>query len=157
MLRDIIAHEQKAVPAYYKAAAELNTGMGVVINISDGTVDFPSAEAASDIYLVDKERIPVGDMAARTQFSDYEEEFNKIAEGDFVKLRHYDAGEEFATDAFTGAIAAGDLVSVNTEGKWVKAATSVSSRYVCVNPSHDDSGHVLLRVLVKDTAGTNAQ
>ena len=157
MLRDIIAHEQKAVPAYYKAAAELKTGMGVVVDVTDGTVDLPSAETADNIYLVDKERVPVGEMAARTQFSDYEVAFNTVASGEFVKLRHFDAGEEFATDAFTGAIAKGDYVTVGTAGKWIKAtASTVTSRYICVDPAHDDAGHTLLRILVQDTAGKNS-
>nr|DAQ86962.1 MAG TPA: capsid stabilizing protein [Caudoviricetes sp.] len=159
MLRDIIAHEQKAVPAYYKAAAALKTGMGVVVDVTDGTVELPSAETADNIYLVDKERVPVGEMAARTQFSDYEAAFNTVASGEIVKLRHYDAGEEFATDAFTGSIAKGDYVTVGADGKWKKATGStsaVASRYICVDPAHDDAGHTLLRVLVQDTAGKNS-
>lgn len=156
MLRDILINEQKAVPTYFKANAAMKTGMGVVLNVSTGVCAFPTAEVADNIYIADKERYATGANAARTNFSDYEEEFHAVANGDVVKLRHYDAGEEFATDAFTGTIAKGDAVAVGTDGKWKKAATTVASRYICVDPTHDDAGHILLRVRVLDAAIKNS-
>lgn len=156
MLRDILINEQKAVPTYFKANAAMKTGMGVVLNVSTGVCAFPTAEAADNIYVVDKERYATGANAARTNFSDYEDEFHAVANDDVVKLRHYDAGEEFATDAFTGTIAKGDAVAVGTDGKWKKAATTVASRYICVDPAHDDAGHILLRVRVLDAAIKNS-
>lgn len=156
MLRDILINEQKAVPTYFKANAAMKTGMGVVLNVSTGVCAFPTAEAADNIYVVDKERYATGANAARTNFSDYEDEFHAVAKDDVVKLRHYDAGEEFATDAFTGTIAKGDAVAVGTDGKWKKAATTVESRYICVDPAHDDAGHILLRVRVLDAAIKNS-
>lgn len=152
MLRDILINEQKAVPTYFKAATNMNTGMGVVLDVSAGTCAFPGSETADNIYVVDKERYATGANAARNNFSDYEDEFHVVAKDDTVKLRHYDAGEEFATDAFTGAIAKGDAVAVGTDGKWKKAASG--SRYICVDPAHDDAGHILLRVRVLDAVAS---
>lgn len=154
MLRDIMAHEQKAVPAYYKAAVNLNTGMGVVVDVENSTAGLPTAETADGIYLVDKERVPTGVNASRNQFSDYEEEFNAVKKDEPVKLRTYGPGEEFATSAFTGTIAKGDYVAVGADGKWKKATGA--SRYVCVDPAHNDAGHTLLRVLVFDATGSNS-
>lgn len=154
MLREIMINEQKAVPAIYKAAAALKTGMGVVIDLATETADVPSAASSADIYLVDKERVPTGANAARVNFSDYEEEFNTVAKDELVKLHHYCAGEQFATDQFTGTIEVGEAVEVGTNGKWAKA--TAASVYVCADPAHMDAGHTLLRIIVKDTAVTNA-
>ena len=79
MLRDILINEQKAVPTYFKANAAMKTGMGVVLNVSTGVCAFPTAEAADNIYIADKERYATGANAARTNFSDYEEEFHAVA------------------------------------------------------------------------------
>ncbi|MGN1341368.1 MAG: hypothetical protein ACI4WS_13835 [Oscillospiraceae bacterium] len=138
----------------YKADVELVTGMGVVRNYEKKTVGFPAAETADDIYVVDKERVPVGEACARTDFSDYEEMFNKIAKGEFVKIDLFAPGTAFAVDAVSEADAPvkGKRVAVGTDGLW-KIAT-VPSRYLYTE-DYVDNGHKLIKIEVLDTAATN--
>ncbi len=138
----------------YKAETDLTVGMGVVRNYENKTAGFPAAETADDIYIVDKERVPVGEACARTDFSDYEEMFQKVTKGDTVKICKYAPGTAFAVDAVSTADAPvkGKRVAVGTDGLW-KVAT-VASRYLYTE-DYIDNGHKLIKIEVLDTAATN--
>lgn len=158
MLRSIIEHGGKSAVAYMKTAADMKTGMGVVI--TDGELAFPAAETAEDVYVLQKARILSGVDAARTEVSDYLESFNTFAEGDLAVGENFDFGEQFATDQYDAESvkdeAAGKRLSVGTDGKWkVATETTVPSKYVLVG-MYVDNGHTLARIRVSDTAAANA-
>lgn len=131
MLRELINHGGKSAEATYVAASELKTGMGVVKNV-DGTCSVPGEATSANIFLVDKARIPTGINTARTNLSDYEEEYVTVAQGDCVKLCEYDFGEVFGTDQFDEAIQdadAGKTLHVGTDGKWAVATAASIYRF----------------------------
>lgn len=138
----------------YKAATELTVGMGVVRNYENMTAELPSAETADNIYLVAKERIPVGEACARTDFSDYDPIFQTVAADEPVKLCYYEPGLSFAVDAVskTDAPVKGKAVAVGADGLW-KLAT-VPSRYLYTE-DYIDNGHALIRIEVLDAPVTN--
>lgn len=138
----------------YKADVDLQVGMGVVRDYEKKTVGFPKAETADDIYVVDKERIPTGEVCARTDFSDYDEAFQAVAKGEPVKIDLFAPGTAFAVDkvSTTAAPVKGKRVAVGTDGLW-KLAT-VASRYLYAD-DYVDNGHKLIRIEVLDTAATN--
>ena len=160
MLRDIIVNGNNHADATYKTSGAYKTGMGVTKTLSAGTVAIPAAETASDVFVLQKARTVSGDMAARTQFSDYEPEFNEFAEGELCVLYTYAPGEQFATDQYVAAdmVTAniGKYVAVNTSGKWcVATATTVTSKYV-FKGTMSDAGHTLAVIEVVDTPAANA-
>lgn len=138
----------------YKAEVDLKVGMGVVRDYEKMTVGFPKAETANDIYVVDKERIPTGEACARTDFSDYEEIFQKVAKGEMVKIDLFAPGCAFAVDqvSTTDAPVKGQRVSVGTDGLWRNA--TVASRYLYTG-EYVDNGHKLFKIEVLDNAATN--
>jgi len=155
MLRELITHSHKAAETTYTAAADMSTGMGVVKNV-DGTCSFPSEVTGVNLYLVDKERIPTGINAGRVNLSDYEPEFNTVAQGDKVKLPHYGAGEKFATSEFTDLTddMKGQMVGVGSDGKWVVATGDSIYRFEGI---YKDAGvHDLAKILVLDFPVANA-
>ena len=154
MLRDIIVNSGTAAPSTYKTTDECATGMGVVKNLTAGTVAFPTEETASDICLLQKSRIATGCLAARSEHSDYETEFNTFDKDELCVLYTYDVGESFATDQYS--LSDGDegkRVAVGTDGKW-KVAT-VDSKYVFVK-FYNDAGHKLALIEVTDSVVANA-
>ena len=91
--------------------------------------------------------------------SDYDEDFVKIAKGEFLGLERYTDGEKFATDQykaedFSGEVADGTPVSVGTDGKWQKLTTG-SSKYVYKKPIKDN-GHDLIMIRVEADAVAKA-
>ena len=64
MIRELGVHSTKYTPANMTAAVAMVTGMGAQISVADGNVILPAAEAASDIYFVEKERTVNGIYAA---------------------------------------------------------------------------------------------
>ena len=155
MLRELINHGGKAAETTYIAASAMKTGMGVVKNV-DGTASFPAEATSANIFLVDKERIPTGLNASRTNLSDYEEEFNTITEGDCVKLPEYDFGEKFATDQYDAAITeadAGKTLHVGTDGKW--AIATAASIYRFEGFRMDAGTHKLIAIAVLKDAVAN--
>lgn len=155
MLRELINHGGKSAEATYVAATELKTGMGVVKNI-DGTCSVPASATSKNIFLVDKARIPTGVNTGRTYLSDYEPEFNEIAQGDRVKLPEYDFGEKFATSEFTGLSDgdAGKTLAVGTDGKWMIAEEASVYRF---EGFYMDAGaHKLAKIAVLKDAVANA-
>lgn len=156
MLRERITHQQKAADTYLKAAADMVTGMGVVKDEVAGTFKFPTAATSANIYLVDKERIPTGINAARTDMSDYDEDYTTVKEGEYAKLPRYDAGERFSTDQYATTLtdaAIGKTLHVGTDGKWAQATAASVYKFV---GWHDDAGHKLADIVVLDTAVANA-
>ena len=160
MIRDMRRNGAQPKDTMHKAEVAMVTGMGVVIKDAT-TVALPSAETASNVYVVTKERIPTGINTARVDMSDYDEDFVNIKAGEFIGLERYTDGEKFATDQFKaedfgeGAVA-GFAVSVGTDGKWQKATVStMPSKYV-FDGFHNDNGHKLVMVRVEADAIKNA-
>ncbi len=157
MLRDFQNTLNKPANSTFKADSDMVTGMGVVKDHTNKTIDFPEAETASGIFLVDKERVLYGLDAARGDISDYDKAFTEVAKGEFVKLPAFDnQGEAFGTDQYVATgLAINDRVSVGTDGKWKKAGASVSSRYIYTG-TYKDNGYTLARIEVATEAAVNA-
>ena len=156
MLRELINHGGKAAETTYVAASEMKTGMGVVKTI-DGTATFPEEATSDNIFIVDKERIPTGVNAGRTNLSDYETEFNTVAQGDRVKLCEYGFGEKFATSEYADGLADGDAgktLAVGTDGKW--AVATDASIYRFEGFYMDAGAHKLAKIAVLRDAVANA-
>lgn len=157
MIRDMRRNGAQPKDTMHKASVEMVTGMGVVITDST-TVSIPTAETVSNVYFVTKERVPSGVNTARTDMSDYDEDFTTIKKDEFVGLERYTDGEKFATDQFTAAdfadgVATGFAVSVGTDGKLKKA--TIASKYV-YDDIYNDNGHKLVMVRVESDTVTNA-
>ena len=158
MIRDISRNGAQPKDTMHKAEVAMVTGMGVVIKDAT-TVKLPASETASNIYVATQERVPHGVNAARTDMSDYDEDFVNIKEGDFLGLENYTDGEKFATDQFKAedfeSVSDGMAVSVGTDGKWQKAATTVASKYV-YEKDFNDNGHKLIIIRVEKDAVKNS-
>ena len=152
MSRDMSRKGAQPKDTMHKADVAMVTGMGVVIKDAT-TVALPSAETASNIYVVTKERVPSGINASRTDMSDYDDDFVKIAKDEFIGLERYTDGEKFATDQFKASdfsddVTAGFAVSVGSDGKWIKATSTIASKYV-FDGFHIDNGHKLVMIRVE--------
>ena len=152
MIRDMRRNGAQPKDTMHKAEVDMVTGMGVVIKNAT-TVSLPSAETASNIYVVTKERVPSGVNAARTDMSDYDPDFVNIAASEFVGLERYTDGEKFAVDQFKASdfadsVTPGFAVSVGTDGLWAKAASTVNSKYI-FDGFHNDNGHKLVMIRVE--------
>ena len=158
MIRDIRRNGAQPKDTMHKAEVAMVTGMGVVIKDAS-TVKLPAAETASNIYVATQERVPHGVNAARTDMSDYDEDFVNIKEGDFLGLENYTDGEKFATDQFKAedfeSASDGMAVSVGTDGKWKKATAAVASKYV-YEKDLADNGHKLIIIRVEKDAVKNS-
>lgn len=157
MLRDLIVNAQDAAIAGYTVTTAAATGMGVVITDEDKkTVGLPEAETAVDVFVLQKARVPEGLNCARTDFSDYDPDFNTFAADEQVVLHKYDIGERFAVDAFAAALTDSDKgkkVAVGTDGKW-KVATG-ASKYVFYGMMNDN-GHTLAKIKVVEDTTANS-
>lgn len=156
MLRELMVHEGLAVDATFSAATAMKTGCGVVKNFATKEIAFPTEETAANICIVEKARIPKGINAARTQFSDYDEDFVNVEEGEKAVAYVFPAGTMFATDQYDTETLTADAgekyVAWNTEGKAVVAAGASFYKFIGI---HNDNGHLLAKIYVCDTAGTN--
>lgn len=155
MLRELQVTMNKPANTMYKAGEEkVTTGMAVIKNGSNKTFVFAPEEVASDLFFVDKERIPTGVNAAKENMSDYDADFVTINENEPGKLIAFYAGERIATDQYvdTGLID-GVRVSANNKGQLIKA--TVASRYI-FKGFYTDNGHKLAIIEVSDTAESNA-
>lgn len=157
MLRDLIVNAQDAAIAGYTVTTAAATGMGVVITDEDEkTVGLPEAETAVDVFVLQKARVSEGLNCARTDFSDYDPDFNTFAADEQVVLHKYDIGERFAVDAFAAALTDSDKgkkVAVGTDGKW-KVATG-ASKYVFYGMMNDN-GHTLAKIKVVEDTTANS-
>lgn len=149
MIRDMRRNGAQPKDTMHKAGVEMMTGMGVVIK-DKTTVVFPSEETVANIYVATKERVPSGVNVARVNMSDYDEDFTKIAKGEFIGLERYTDGEKFATDQFKAEDFTDELkekpVAVGVDGKWIKATKA--SKYV-FEDFHMDNGHKLAMIRVE--------
>lgn len=159
MLRDLIVNAQDAAIAGYTVTTAAATGMGVVITDEDEkTVGLPEAETAVDVFVLQKARVPEGLNCARTDFSDYDPDFNTFAADEQVVLHKYDIGERFAVDAFAAALTDSDKgkkLAVGTDGKWKVAGSSVTSKYEFIGLVNDN-GHTLARIKVVENTTANS-
>jgi len=159
MLRTILENDGKLVLGGFKTAGVYKTGMGVTKNEATGVATIPGSETGTDLFLLDKERIPTGINAARTDMSDYDNDFNTFASGEQCKLRAFVANEKFAVDQYdaTNCVAAnaGKYAAVGTDGKWTIAASSTDSEYVFLG-LHNDAGHVLALIECVKAVGKNS-
>jgi len=149
MLRELQVTMNKPANSMYKCGEEqLTTGSAVVLDEVNKKFVFPTANTAGDLLFVDKERIPTGLNAVRTDVSDYDKDFTTVTSGEFAKVIAYYVGERFATDQFveTG-LNVGDRLVANTEGRLIKGT---NSRYV-FKGIFNDAGHKLAVVQVADT------
>jgi len=149
MLRELQVTMNKPANSMYKSGEEkLTTGSAVVLDEVNKKFGFPSANTAGDLLFVDKERIPTGLNAVRTDVSDYDPDFTTVVSGEFAKVIAYYVGERFATDQFveTG-LEVGDRLVANTSGQLIKGT---NSRYV-FKGFLNDAGHKLAVVQVADT------
>lgn len=156
MIRELGVHSTKYTPANMTAAVAMVTGMGAQISVADGNVILPAAEAASDIYFVEKERTVEGIYAALTDFDDYFDQFVNVKAGEFVKIIKPLAGELYGVDQFADALKDSDKgkrLSVGTDGKW--AVAKVASPFVFEGFVMDGT-HKLAQIRVSDTAAANA-
>lgn len=155
MLRELQVTMNKPANAMYKSGEEkVVTGMAVVKNETNKTFEFATAETATDLFFVDKERIPSGRNAALADMSDYDIDFTTVKEGEFGKLIAYYTGERIAIDQYVETdLTDGVRVSAGTDGKIQKS--TVPSRYI-FKGFYDDNGHKLAIIEVSDAAVTNA-
>lgn len=153
MLRDIRTLINKPVPATYKAAAAMKTGMAVVLDDTAGTAKFASSATSANLYFVDKARVPVGIKAAYQNLSDYDEGYINVAKDEYVKLKKYLPGDEFATDAKGTGATVGKTVAAGADGKLVNATSASPYLYVT---DYNDNGHELMLIRVLDTPVANS-
>ena len=152
MLRDNFVTLNKPIPATYKAASAMKTGMAVVIDDANKEVKFPASATADNIYFVNKERVAQTSQAYK---SDYDELYVNIAENEFVKIEKYYPGEEFLTDAKGTTATVGKVVLAGTDGKLTDATSTAKSPYLYV-AEVTDNGHTLMKIRVLDTAIVNS-
>lgn len=152
MIRDIRRNGAQPKDTMHKAGANMKTGMGVVIKDTT-TVVLPSDETTTNIYFVTKERIPTGVNAARTNMSDYDDDFVNVVKDEFVGLERYTDGEKFATDQFKAEDFNNELkgkpVAVGADGKLIKATKA--SKYL-FEDFFMDNGHKLVLIRVESDA-----
>ena len=144
MLRDYIINSATPADATAVASAECSTGMAVTKTYSaDGATFAPAGADATNIFFVQKARIPTGIKASMTDFSDWDEDFNKVAVGERVTLLSYCAGEQFGTDQHTLTESdIGKAVTFN-DGKAVKS--ELATGYILVGLVHEGT-HVLAHI-----------
>lgn len=156
MLRELQVTKDKPANSMLKSGeVKIMTGMGVVKDDKNGTFVFPAEVTATDIFFVDKERIPKGTNAGLVNMSDYHEDFTVLEEGEFGKVIAYYAGERIATDQFDTALddeSIGKRVAIGKDG--IVTLATVPSKYI-FKGLYDDAGHTLAIIEVGDVA-TNA-
>lgn len=152
MIRDIRRNGAQPKDTMHKAGTNMKTGMGVVIKDTT-TVVLPGEEVVANVYFVTKERIPTGVNAARTNMSDYDDDFVNVVKDEFVGLERYTDGEKFATDQFKAEDFNNELkgkpVAVGVDGKLIKATKA--SKYV-FEDFFMDNGHKLVLIRVESDA-----
>jgi hypothetical protein len=146
MLRELQTILNKNTDTMNKASVAMETGMGVIKDLSAKTVGFPASATATAIYFVDKLRIPTGSDTAYVNFSDYYDKFNTIAKDEFVILHTPLAGERYATDQVTATdLTVGDYLAVGTDGIFAESATATKFIY---GGEFDDAGTTLYIIQV---------
>lgn len=141
MLRRLQVISGKPAEATYKAGSNMVRGMLVTKDLGEGTV--AAANGTDNLYFVDKTTIPTG-VYSLAEYSEYDDAFEKIAEGEPVVLEKAMVGERFATNQFTGEIEEGDVLKASN-GKLVAAEVNDTSQYVC-GGTYVDNGKTLIVV-----------
>jgi hypothetical protein len=143
MLRNRIVNGQKASDATYVAHTNLVRGMAVV-KATEGKTAFVGEATDAGVFLVDRDNLPSGTDCVYADRPDVA--FDKIAEGDLVKLVPYVNGESFYTDQYdAGAEVAGTALGVGVDGKW--EALEGGTKYVS-RGTETVAGKVMLAVEV---------
>ena len=155
MIRELIAVDQgKPAPAQYTIGANAYTGMGVVVDYVNGTVAFPGSATDADIFVVHKDRQLSDAQSYKMQLSDYDTDFNTVANGAVVKIKKYGAGEVFATDqvetnSVNACVNGGVYLRVGTDGKWaVTANAGVDTSNYKSAKTYVDGSHTLYKIAV---------
>jgi len=152
MLRELQTNGLKTADAMYKASEGMVTGMGVIKNRIDKTADIPQNGTVEGFFFVNKQRVPTGLNCARTDMSDYDENFTKVAENEFVDLYIPEVGERYGTDQYViDGLSKGDALMIKG-GKFVKA--NVPSRLI-YDGEYNDAGHILAVVEISGIEITN--
>lgn len=158
MLRDFRINGAKAPDAMHKAKIAMVTGMAVVKEDSttDKYANATTSESVTDIYFVDKARVPSGVNAARDDMSDYDEDFVNIKANEPVIMNKYAPDEKFGTDQFvtddfTTETNIDTRVSFK-EGKAMKATIASPYKFKGL---YSDNGHTLIQIELSDTAIEN--
>lgn len=145
MYRRLKSNFGKVKDATFKAEVAMKKGMFVVKDFANKTVEFPSAETSTGIYIVDFDPEYTGLLSVQPNVSDYDARMNDIAIGQKVTLEFMEVGEEYATDQFVATgIAVGDSLAVGTAGKLIKAVSPATTNIKATNISYNDAGHTLL-------------
>lgn len=151
MLREFRVNGADAPSAMFQAAVELKTGMAVVKNYVDGTLELPSEATAEGLFLVQKAPILTGRDAALTDVSDYYEPLNTVEAEEFAVAYSYRDDSAFGTDQYDAASLTDDAapcrVAAGTDGKWTKATGA--SKYLFVG-LYNDAGHILAQIEVTE-------
>jgi hypothetical protein len=130
MLRELQTVIGKNVAANYKAATAMVTGMGVVKDTANGKFAFASTPTATNVFFLNKERVPTGINTAKTDMSDYDTNFTALVENEFGKLVTPVVGEVYGTDQYVSAgLSVDNALMVGTDGKWKKATAQMTSRF----------------------------
>ena len=108
----------------------------------------------SDIFVVHKDRQLSDSQSYKMQLSDYDTDFNTVANGSVVKIKKYGAGEVFATDqvetnSVNACVNGGVYLRVGTDGKWAVTANAGvdASNYISAKTVADGS-HTLYKIAV---------
>lgn len=159
MLRDLMVNEIVGVDATYNADADLITGMGVIKDPVNKLAKLPSAETGTDILFAQQVPVPKGINAARTIFSDYEDDFMNIAKGAKLVLYNYAYDNILGTDQYDEtSLKAGNedkYVAWGTDGKAKIASAGVQSNYKFLGLVKDNY-HMLARIYKTEVPGTNS-
>lgn len=145
MYRRLKSNFGKVKDATFKAEVAMKKGMFVVKDLVNKTVELPSAETSTGIFIVDFDPDYTGLLAVQPNVSDYDARMNDIAVGQKVTLEIIEVGEEYATDQFVAAgIAVGDSLAVGTAGKLIKAVSPATTNLKATNIAYNDAGKTLL-------------
>ena len=147
MLRFFQIKEQRPCDATFKAAGERKPGMLLKYDYATKTVDVADSATTTNVAFVNKAPVPYGLNAARADFSDYDEQFNTIKEGEFVVLNMLDNADVIGIDQFDNTLVANDFVEAGTDGKVVKASGTTHFQFL---GTYNDNGHTLARVRYVD-------
>lgn len=130
MLRELQTTTGKTYDTMNVASADMVVGMGVVKDYKKtNEVKFPDAATDVGVFFVTKEKRAEGIYAGLGEFSDYEDMFMNIKDGEGVKLIPPVKAERYATDQFTDGAVAGDYLAVGTDGKFAKSESETRFVY----------------------------
>lgn len=128
MLRELQTNTGKVYDTMNTASEAMVVGMGVVKDYKKNEVKLPDAATDKGVFFVTKEKRAEGIYAGLGEFSDYEDMFMNIEEGEGVKLVPPVKSERYATDQFTAGAVAGDYLNVGEDGKFAKS--NAATRFV---------------------------